>query len=136
MDRSGVRAPGVRDNRESCRILAWPNVPEQAADRIRKLFPDGAPCDQRAIARSGQGIDPPPPPGVGGDPAAAEQAGQFKTMQRRVDRALGKIERTAAPPLDLLDNRIAMGRTRRRQRSEHDHVEVALEHFTFHTLYD
>jgi hypothetical protein len=28
-----------------------------------------------------------------------------------------------------------MRRARRRQRGEHDHVEVPLEHFAFHTLH-
>ena len=91
------------------------------------------PVCERAVARFGQGIDPPPPARISGGPAAGEQACLFEPMQRRVDRALGKIERTAASPLDLLDHRIAMGRARR-QRGEHDHVEMPLEHFAFHTL--
>ena len=49
-------------------------------------------------------------------------------------RRAGSMHRPdAVLALDFLDHRVAVRRPRR-QRSEHDHVEVPLEHFAFHTL--
>ena len=57
----------------------------------------------------------------------------FETMQCRVDRSLREIERLAASASDFLDHCVAM-RWPRRQGSQHDQVEVPLEHFAFHAL--
>ena len=95
-------------------------------------MPDGAVSGERVLASPGQRVDPPPSPGRGGYPATGKQAGLLKTVQRRIDRALGKIERLSTLASDFLDHRVAVRRARR-ERSEHDHVEMPLEHFAFHT---
>src|SRR5713101_3221153 len=60
-----------------------------------------------------------------------KQARLLETMQHRIDRPLREVERTSAPALEFLDDGVAVGGARR-QRREHDHVEMPLEHFPFH----
>ena len=57
----------------------------------------------------------------------------LETMQRRVDCSLRQIEGLRALALDRLDDGVAMGWARR-QSCQYDQVEVAFEHFSFHTL--
>src|SRR5260370_17467655 len=54
-------------------------------------------------------------------------------MQGGINRPFRQIESLAAPTSDFLDHGIAMRRPGR-QRGQHDHVEVPLEHFAFHGL--
>ena len=54
---------------------------------------------ERALAPPGQCVDPPPPPGFGGDPATGKQAGLLQTMQRGIDRSLREVE--GLPALEL-----------------------------------
>src|SRR5262249_22053438 len=123
------------DSRKSRWPPAWLGSSEETANRIGKLLPDCSPLGESALAASGQCVDPTPPSGLGDYPATGKQACLLKTMQRGVDRSLREIERLAAPAPDFLDHRVAVRRPRR-QRGEHYHVEVPLEHFAFHTLYD
>jgi len=83
---------------------------------------------------SGQCINPTPSSGLGGHPATGKPPRLLETMQRGVDRPFREIERLAAPAPDFLDHRVAMRRARR-ERSEHNHVEVSFEHFTFHAVH-
>jgi hypothetical protein len=55
-------------------------------------------------------------------------------MQRRVDRSFREIEGLPALAFDRLDDRVAMGWPRG-QSGQYDQVEVAFEHFPFHTLH-
>jgi len=95
------------------RILPSPRSSEETANGIGKLLPDGTPLGQRALAASGQCIDPPPSPGFGGHPATDKQARFLKPMQRGVDRSLREIERLAALAPDFLDHCITVRRPRR-----------------------
>ena len=56
----------------------------------------------------------------------------LKTMQRRVDCSFREIEGLPALALDCLADGLAMGWARR-QSGQYDQVEVAFEHFSFHT---
>ena len=53
-------------------------------------------------------------------------------VERRINRALGKVEGAAAAGLDRVDDGVAMGRAVL-ERREDDRIEVSLEHFSVHT---
>jgi predicted ester cyclase len=99
---------------------------EHAADCGGKPLPGGLMVSQGASATPGQGINPPLPTGFPHSPTTAQETCLLETMQRRVDRAFRQVEFTAAASADLLNDRRAM-RWARRQRGEHDHIEVTLE---------
>src|SRR5262249_7227978 len=75
--------------------------------------------------------DAPPSPGLGCHPATGNQAGLLETMQDWVDRPLWEVEGATAPALDFLDDGVAVGGACR-QRRQHDHIEMPLEHVPFH----
>src|SRR5215510_6849501 len=85
------------------------------------------------MAAAGQSIDPPLSAGVGGRPATGKKACLLETMQRRIDCSFREIKGLPALALDRLDDGIAMGRACG-QGGQDDQVEMALEHFSFHTL--
>src|SRR5262249_9265415 len=60
-----------------------------------------------------------------------EVARLLEAMQRRIDRTFRQVEGAAAALPDLLDDAVAMRRAGCECR-EHDHVEMAFEHFAFH----
>jgi hypothetical protein len=55
----------------------------------------------------------------------------FQPMKGRINRPLRQRERAPTAAMDFLDDGIAVRRAAR-ERREHDHVQVALEHVTFH----
>ena len=57
-------------------------------------------------------------------------------MERRIHRSLGEIEGTRAPPPELFDDRVAVGRSLREHR-EGEEVEMSMElaHFSLESLY-
>src|SRR5216684_4813499 len=132
IDRNRAFGRAARRNRRSSRGFAWPRSSKETSNCLGKLLPYLTPASKRPVSALGHAIDPAPTSCVGRYPAAGEQPCLLQAMQRRVDGAFRKIERTAAPASDFLDDRIAV-RWPRRQGGEDDHVEVALEHFAFHT---
>ena len=87
---------------------------------------------ERLLAAPGERIDAPLLAGIAGCPAAREQAVLLEPVQHRIDGALRQLERAAAASPDLLDHGIAVAGIVD-QGGQHDHVEMALEHFAFHT---
>ncbi len=73
----------------------------------------------------------PAPPRLAGRPFATEQARLLQPMQCRIDGSLGQLEGAAGAAVDLLDDRVTVRRPAR-QRGQHDHVEMAFEHFALH----
>jgi hypothetical protein len=106
---------------------------EETADSIGKAPPDGTLISQSGAAAPCQRINSALPSRLRGRPPTAEQTRLFEAVECRVNCSFGQIERTAAAAADLLDDSITMCRAPR-ERGEHDHVEVAFEHFAFHTL--
>src|SRR5882724_8545395 len=107
-DRKRARRRADRGSRRSRRIVPRLGSSEQIANRCGKLFPDLTPLGERTIATPSQRVDPSSPTRFGGHPATGEQARLLETMQRWVDRPLGKVERAAAAAFNLLDDRVAM----------------------------
>src|SRR5262249_13015087 len=131
LDGNRARGPGGPRTPRSRRVLPWPASPEETADGLGKLLPDRPPLAELAPTAPGDRIHAPPSPGIGRHPAPGQKPGLLEPMQHRVDCPFREIERAAAPALDLLDTGVAVGGARR-QRGEHDHVEMSLEHFPFH----
>src|SRR6202023_1958190 len=130
-DRTRACGPGGPRTPRSRRALPRAAPLEQPGDRLGKLLPHRAALPELPLAPLRQLVDPSPSPRLGGRPASDQEARVLETVQHRVDRPLRELERTRAPPLDLLDDGIAV-RGARRQRREHDHVEMPLEHLPFH----
>src|ERR1700738_4916503 len=116
--------------RSGCRIAAFP---EETADGIAEALPNGCLIGQVANAARGQRVDAPAPPRLAGRPLAAEQARLLQPMQRRIDGSLGQLEGAAGAAVDLLDDGVTMRRPAR-QRGQHDHVEMAFQHFALHGM--
>src|ERR1700754_900842 len=85
------------------------------------------------MAAAGQGVHPPLSPGLCRRPTTGKEACLLETMKRRINRSFRQIEGLAALALDRLDYGVAVSRARR-QSSQHNQVEVAFEHFSFHTF--
>src|SRR5580700_8600459 len=116
--------------RSGRRIAAFP---EETADGIAEALPNGCLIGQVANAARGQRVDTPAPPRLAGGPLAAEQARLLQPMQRRIDGSLGQLEGARGAAVDLLDDRVTMRRSAR-QRGQHDHVEMAFQHFALHGI--
>jgi hypothetical protein len=104
---------------------------EHAADCGGKPLPDGLMVSQGASATPGQSINPPLSAGFPRAPTATQETCLLETMQRRIDRAFRQVEFAATAFADFLNDCVAMRRTRR-QRGEHDHIQMTLEHFASH----
>ena len=100
-------------------------------DRGREAAPLVLALAQRALPGARDRVDAAAAPGVA-RPAARQQSGLLETVQRRVDRPLGEVERTGAAPSELCDDRVAVRRTVS-DDGEQQAVEVALESLRIYT---
>src|SRR5580692_2157520 len=98
--------------------------PEQTADRTGKALPERAFIRQRTAAAPRQRIYAPLSSRLASRPAAAEQSRLLKTMEHRVDRTFRQIECATTATVNLLNDSVTMRRAGR-QRSKHDHVQMA-----------
>src|SRR5579864_5746119 len=104
---------------------------EHRLDTLREALPLTASTGKRLLSARADGVDAPPAP-VGLVPAAAQESVVLELPQRRVDRAFRVVELPGARQPYVLDDRVAVHRSRL-QRRQQQQLQVSGKRLSRHT---